>query len=80
MRELYKLMQKSRIFFSFGTKQSIYIPLKLHGLRFPLSHMDALKQIWSGSAVPVKDLKLHTDEEKSNLAISLWTECLVQVF
>lgn len=78
MRELYKLMQKSRIFFSFGTKQSI--PLKLYGLRFPLSHMDALKQIWSGSAVPIKDLKLHTDEEKSNLAISLWTECLIQVF
>ncbi|XP_050004665.1 ribosomal oxygenase 2 isoform X1 [Alexandromys fortis] len=53
---------------------------QLYGLRFPLSHMDALKQIWSGSAVPVKYLKLHTDEEKSNLAISLWTECLIQVF
>lgn len=50
-----------------------------HGVRFPLSHMDALKQLWSGSAVPIKDLKLHTDEEKSNLAVSLWTECLIQV-
>lgn len=79
MRELYKLMQKSRIFFPL-VLNNLSIPLKLHGLRFPLSHMDALKQIWSGSAVPVKDLKLHTDEEKSNLAVSLWTECLVQVF
>ncbi|XP_036059379.1 ribosomal oxygenase 2 isoform X1 [Onychomys torridus] len=52
---------------------------RMHGLRFPLSHMDALKQIWSGSAVPIKDLKLDTDEEKSNLAVSLWTECLIHV-
>ncbi|XP_036098719.1 ribosomal oxygenase 2 isoform X1 [Molossus molossus] len=50
-----------------------------HGLRFPLSHVDALKQIWNNSAISVKDLKLSTDEEKENLALSLWTECLVQV-
>ncbi|XP_030875458.1 ribosomal oxygenase 2 [Leptonychotes weddellii] len=50
-----------------------------HGLRFPLSHMDALKQIWGHSAIPVKDLKLTTDEEKENLVLSLWTECLIQV-
>nr|XP_031528150.1 ribosomal oxygenase 2 isoform X2 [Vicugna pacos] len=39
-----------------------------HGLLFPFSHMDALKQIWSSSAVSVKDLKLTTDEEKHSLA------------
>lgn len=50
-----------------------------HGLRFPLSHVDALKQIWNSSAISVKDLKLATDEEKESLALSLWTECLLQV-
>ncbi|XP_012329574.2 ribosomal oxygenase 2 isoform X2 [Aotus nancymaae] len=50
-----------------------------HGLRFPLSHLDALKQIWNSSAISVKDLKLTTDEEKENLVLSLWTECLIQV-
>ncbi|XP_032983607.1 ribosomal oxygenase 2 isoform X1 [Rhinolophus ferrumequinum] len=50
-----------------------------HGLRFPLSHVDALKQIWNSSAISVKDLKLTTDEEKESLVLSLWTECLIQV-
>lgn len=50
-----------------------------HGLRFPLSHMDALKQIWAHPAVSVKDLKLPTDAEKENLVLALWTECLIQV-
>ncbi|XP_048070812.1 ribosomal oxygenase 2 isoform X3 [Ursus arctos] len=49
-----------------------------HGLRFPLSHLDALKQIWGHSAIPVKDLRLTTNEEKENLVLSLWTECLIQ--
>ncbi|KAM5281625.1 ribosomal oxygenase 2 [Ctenodactylus gundi] len=50
-----------------------------HGLRFPLSHKDALKQICNSSAISVKDLKLATDEEKESLVLSLWTECLIQV-
>ncbi|XP_060006714.1 ribosomal oxygenase 2 isoform X5 [Lagenorhynchus albirostris] len=50
-----------------------------HGLRFPLSHIDALKQIWNSSAISVKDLKLTTDEEKQSLVLALWTECLIQV-
>nr|XP_055115889.1 ribosomal oxygenase 2 isoform X4 [Symphalangus syndactylus] len=50
-----------------------------HGLRFPLSHLDALKQIWNSPAISVKDLKLTTDEEKESLVLSLWTECLIQV-
>lgn len=50
-----------------------------HGLRFPLSYLDALKQIWSSSTVYVKELNLISDEEKENLALSLWTECLIEV-
>ncbi|XP_039913146.1 ribosomal oxygenase 2 isoform X2 [Hirundo rustica] len=50
-----------------------------HGLRFPLSYLEALRQIWSSSAVDVKELKLTSDEEKENLALSLWTECLIEV-
>ncbi|KFO73434.1 Bifunctional lysine-specific demethylase and histidyl-hydroxylase MINA [Cuculus canorus] len=50
-----------------------------HGLRFPLSYLDALKQIWSSSTVYVKELTLTSDAEKVNLALSLWTECLIEV-
>ncbi|XP_033002646.1 ribosomal oxygenase 2 isoform X1 [Lacerta agilis] len=50
-----------------------------HGLRFPLSHMDALKQIWSGNAVHVKELNLTSDAEKENLVVSLWSESLIEV-
>ncbi|NXU42213.1 RIOX2 oxygenase, partial [Drymodes brunneopygia] len=50
-----------------------------HGLRFPLSYLDALKQIWSSSTVNVKELNLSSDEEKENLVLSLWTECLIEV-
>ncbi|XP_025939155.1 ribosomal oxygenase 2 isoform X3 [Apteryx rowi] len=50
-----------------------------HGLRFPLSYLDALKQIWSNTIVCVKELHLISDEEKENLALALWTECLIEV-
>ncbi|KAL8190737.1 UNVERIFIED_CONTAM: hypothetical protein K2H54_059848 [Gekko kuhli] len=50
-----------------------------HGLRFPLSHMDALKQIWSCDAMCVKELNLASDAEKENLAVSLWSELLIEV-
>ncbi|NXJ79411.1 RIOX2 oxygenase, partial [Trogon melanurus] len=50
-----------------------------HGLRFPLSYLDALKQIWSSSTVTVKELNLASADEKENLALSLWTECLIEV-
>ncbi|XP_051840351.1 ribosomal oxygenase 2 isoform X4 [Antechinus flavipes] len=49
------------------------------GLRFSLSHMDALKQLWSSEIISVKELKLNTDAEKENLVLALWTECLVEV-
>ncbi|XP_029814747.1 ribosomal oxygenase 2-like isoform X1 [Manacus vitellinus] len=50
-----------------------------HGLRFPLSYLEALKQIWRSSTVHVKELNLTSDEEKANLALSLWSECLIEV-
>ncbi|NWR36895.1 RIOX2 oxygenase, partial [Tachuris rubrigastra] len=50
-----------------------------HGLRFPLSYLEALKQIWSSSTVTVRELNLTSDEEKENLALSLWSECLIEV-
>ncbi|NWR56805.1 RIOX2 oxygenase, partial [Bucorvus abyssinicus] len=56
-----------------GSSQQTY------GLRFPLSYLDALKQIWCGSIIKVKDLNLISDEQKENLALSLWTECLIEV-
>ncbi|XP_061859187.1 ribosomal oxygenase 2 isoform X2 [Colius striatus] len=52
---------------------------QIHGLRFPLSYLDALKQIWKSGTVNVKELNLGSDEEKENLALSLWTECLIEV-
>ncbi|NWU17758.1 RIOX2 oxygenase, partial [Cephalopterus ornatus] len=50
-----------------------------HGLRFPLSYLEALKQLWNSSTVNVKELNLTSDEEKENLALSLWSECLIEV-
>nr|DBA34404.1 TPA: hypothetical protein GDO54_001963 [Pyxicephalus adspersus] len=48
------------------------------GLRFPLSHMNALKAIWENKPLRVKDLPLESDRDKENLAISLWTEGLIE--
>lgn len=41
--------------------------------------MDALKQIWSGDNIRVKELNLASDAEKENLVLSLWSECLIEV-
>ncbi|XP_036208626.1 ribosomal oxygenase 2 isoform X4 [Myotis myotis] len=71
---IYHSLQNRRETHMMGSEET-----EAHGLRFPLSHVDALKQIWSSSAISVKDLKLATDEEKESLALSLWTECLLQV-
>ncbi|MEE6468268.1 hypothetical protein FKM82_008236 [Ascaphus truei] len=51
----------------------------VNGLRFPLSFMDALKQLWTSDAVHVRDLPLGLDGDKENLAISLWTAGLIAV-
>ncbi|XP_073524271.1 ribosomal oxygenase 2 isoform X2 [Phyllobates terribilis] len=48
------------------------------GLRFPLSYMDALKALWCEKPVRVKDLPLLNDRDKENLAISLWSEGLLE--
>ncbi|CAI9576191.1 unnamed protein product [Staurois parvus] len=48
------------------------------GLRFPLSYMNALKAIWEKKLLLVKDLPLEGDHDKVNLAISLWTEGLIE--
>ncbi|XP_069617098.1 ribosomal oxygenase 2 [Ranitomeya imitator] len=48
------------------------------GLRFPLSYMDALKALWEEKPVCVKDLPLENDCDKENLAISLWSEGLLE--
>ncbi|MGH0178666.1 UNVERIFIED_CONTAM: hypothetical protein FKN15_078286 [Acipenser sinensis] len=53
--------------------------LKARGLRFPLSHTEALKQLLTIDTVLVKDLRLDLDADKENLALSLWTECLIAV-
>lgn len=53
--------------------------LKARGLRFPLSHTEALKQLLTIDTVLVKDLQLDLDADKENLALSLWTECLIAV-
>uniref|UniRef100_A0A8D0AZB8 Bifunctional lysine-specific demethylase and histidyl-hydroxylase n=1 Tax=Salvator merianae TaxID=96440 RepID=A0A8D0AZB8_SALMN len=50
-----------------------------HGLRFSVSHLNALKQIWNCDAVRVKELNLTSDAERENLAVSLWSECLIEV-
>ncbi|CAK6441579.1 unnamed protein product [Pipistrellus nathusii] len=71
---IYHSLQNRRETHMMGNEET-----EAHGLRFPLSHVDALKQIWNSSAIAVKDLKLATDEEKESLALSLWTECLLQV-
>ncbi|XP_068122251.1 ribosomal oxygenase 2 [Hyperolius riggenbachi] len=48
------------------------------GLRFPLSHMNALRAIWENKPLCVKALPLDSDCEKESLAISLWTEGLLE--
>ncbi|KAM4702440.1 ribosomal oxygenase 2 isoform 2-T2 [Discoglossus pictus] len=49
------------------------------GLRFNLTHLDALKQIWEGGPVVVKELPLRNDDDKENLALALWAEGLLEV-
>ncbi|XP_064413341.1 ribosomal oxygenase 2 isoform X2 [Latimeria chalumnae] len=50
-----------------------------HGLRFSLGHLEAMRTLWSSEAVLVRELKLDTDSEKENLALSLWSEGLIEV-
>ncbi|XP_078264813.1 ribosomal oxygenase 2 [Rhinoraja longicauda] len=49
-----------------------------HGLKFPCSHLEALKQLWIGDSVFVRDLKVDSNQAKENLALCLWTENLIE--
>ncbi|NP_001086856.1 ribosomal oxygenase 2 L homeolog [Xenopus laevis] len=49
------------------------------GLRFPLPYANALKRIWESESVSVGKLPLDRDEDKENLALSLWTEGLLAI-
>ncbi|XP_073769718.1 ribosomal oxygenase 2 isoform X3 [Danio rerio] len=48
------------------------------GLRFPLSHLEALQQLLVSDRVPVEDLQLQ-QEDKLNLLLALWSEGLLRV-
>lgn len=49
------------------------------GLRFPVSHLQALKQLQGEERIPVAQLELPSDGDKLNLALALWTESLLEV-
>lgn len=49
------------------------------GLRFPTSHLPALRQLQSTERLPVARLQLQLDSDKLNLAMALWSEGLLHV-
>ncbi|XP_072569814.1 ribosomal oxygenase 2 isoform X2 [Paramormyrops kingsleyae] len=49
------------------------------GLRFPISHLQALRQLQSTERLPVARLQLQLDSDKLNLAMALWSEGLLHV-
>ena len=49
------------------------------GLRFPLTHLQALSQLQGAESIPVAQLELPSDGDKVNLALALWTESLLVV-
>lgn len=49
------------------------------GLQFPLSHLQALRQLQQVEQLPVTQLQLHTQEDKLNLVLALWSESLLVV-
>ncbi|XP_056322992.1 ribosomal oxygenase 2 [Danio aesculapii] len=51
---------------------------QVSGLRFPLSHLEALQQLLVSDGVPVEDLQLQ-QEDKLNLLLALWSEGLLRV-
>ncbi|XP_063059001.1 ribosomal oxygenase 2 [Engraulis encrasicolus] len=53
---------------------------EIHGVRFPLSHLPALKQLQSADRLPVRSLQLEDESDRRDLALALWTEGLLEVF
>lgn len=49
------------------------------GLCFPLSHLQALRQLQEVEALTVSQLELLSDGDKVNMALALWTESLLEV-
>ncbi|KAI7793428.1 putative bifunctional lysine-specific demethylase and histidyl-hydroxylase MINA-like, partial [Triplophysa rosa] len=52
---------------------------QFQGLRFPLTHVAALKQLLRLERVAVRDLQLMQDADKLGLTLGLWTEGLLHV-
>ncbi|XP_018610595.1 ribosomal oxygenase 2 isoform X3 [Scleropages formosus] len=50
-----------------------------HGLRFPISHLAALRQLHGGERHPVAELPLSLHSDKLSLVLSLWSEGLLEV-
>ncbi|XP_006628114.2 ribosomal oxygenase 2 [Lepisosteus oculatus] len=49
------------------------------GLRFPLTHLKALRQLLNSESVPVSELLLEQEADRRSLALALWAEGLVLV-
>ncbi|XP_067350429.1 ribosomal oxygenase 2 isoform X2 [Channa argus] len=49
------------------------------GLQFPLSHLQAIRQLQQADHLAVAQLQLPTEEAKLNLVIALWSESLLDV-
>ncbi|XP_055063270.2 ribosomal oxygenase 2 [Misgurnus anguillicaudatus] len=52
---------------------------QFQGVRFPLTHLAALKQLLSSERVAVADLQLLQDDDKLGLTLGLWSEGLLRV-
>nr|XP_033799488.1 ribosomal oxygenase 2 isoform X2 [Geotrypetes seraphini] len=81
MAYVYHSLKNSRETHMMGIEESHFSENapEVHGLRFPLSHLEALRQIWDSDVVWVKDLKLSTDSNKQSLVLALWAESLIEV-
>ncbi|XP_026225973.1 ribosomal oxygenase 2-like [Anabas testudineus] len=49
------------------------------GLKFPLSHLQALQQLQQAEKLAVAQLQLPTEEAKCKLVVALWSESLLDV-
>ncbi|KAM9348034.1 ribosomal oxygenase 2 [Symphorus nematophorus] len=49
------------------------------GLQFPLSHLQALRQLQQVKQLTVSQLQLPTQDDKLSLVVALWSESLLQV-
>ena len=56
--------------------RSVILP---QGLRFPVSHLKALRQLQGGEVLTLAQLELPSDEAKVSMALALWTESLLEV-